>query len=82
MMPDWVKFEVSDDGNNFTIIDTIKNDIPVYNQESVIKEFTTQFTSRKTRYIRVTAKVLDALPKGHPGEGQPAWLFADEIVVN
>jgi hexosaminidase len=34
------------------------------------------------RFIRVTAKVLDALPDGHSGRGTPAWLFADEIIVN
>ena len=27
-------------------------------------------------------KNIGVFPKGHGGEGQPAWLFADEIVVN
>ncbi len=81
MMPQWVKFEISDDGKNFTEVQTVKNDIP-QDEMTAIKEFTANFSARNARYIRVTAKALDGLPKGHPGEGQPAWIFADEIVVN
>lgn len=82
MMPRWVKFEISDDGKNFTEVQTIPNDISENEQASTIKDFTANFSERKTRFIRVTAKALDALPKGHPGEGKPAWIFADEIIVN
>jgi len=82
MMPRWVKFEISDDGKNFTEVQTIPNDISENEQASTIKDFTVNFSERKTRFIRVTAKALDALPKGHPGEGKPAWIFADEIIVN
>lgn len=81
MMPQWVKFEISDDGKNFTEVQTVNNDIP-QDEMTAIKEFTANFSARNARYIRVTAKALDGLPKGHPGEGQPAWIFADEIVVN
>ncbi len=80
MMPQWVKFEVSDDGNNFREIKTVNDDVPL-NELSAIKDFIADFPEQKVRYIRVTAKALVGLPKGHPGEGQPAWIFADEIVV-
>ncbi len=33
------------------------------------------------RYIRVMAKNRGVCPEGHPGEGQPAWLFIDEIIL-
>lgn len=80
-MPQWVKFETSVDGKNFTEIKTVANTISVNEQASVIKDFVAQFPQQKTRFIRVTAKVLDGCPKGHPGEGKPAWIFADEIIV-
>ena len=82
MMPQWVKFEVSNDGQNFTEIKTVQNDVSVNQQATTIKDFVAGFAERKARFIRATAKVLDALPKGHSGEGKPAWIFADEIVVN
>jgi hexosaminidase len=82
MMPQWVSFEVSEDGDQFTEVAKLLNDVSLQNQAFVIKDFTASFPERKARFIRVTAKKLDALPKGHPGEGQPAWIFADEIIVN
>jgi hexosaminidase len=47
----------------------------------VINNFTATFPSLKARFVRVTAKVLNQLPKGHSGEGKPAWIFADEFIV-
>jgi hexosaminidase len=82
MMPQWVSFEVSEDGDQFTEVAKLLNDVSLQDQASVIKDFTASFPELKARFIRVTAKKLDALPKGHPGEGQPAWIFADEIIVN
>jgi hexosaminidase len=82
MMPQWVSFEVSEDGDQFTEVAKLLNDVSLQNRVSVIKDFTASFPERTARFIRVTAKKLDTLPKGHPGEGQPAWIFADEIIVN
>jgi hexosaminidase len=82
MMPQWVSFEISVDGEQFTEVARLLNDVSLQNQASVIKDFTASFPERKARFVRVTAKKIDALPKGHPGQGQPAWIFADEIIVN
>lgn len=82
MLPQWVKFEVSDDGTTFREVATIPNTVSPTERNVVIKEFTAAFPAQMVRLVRVTAKVLDALPKGHAGEGKPAWIFADEIVVN
>jgi hexosaminidase len=81
MMPQWVKFEISDDAVHFQEVGTVQNDVPVNASAAIIKDFSIDFSPRSARYIRVSARVLDALPKGHPGAGSPAWLFADEIVV-
>ncbi len=82
MMPQWVKFETSVDGKKFAEVATVNNTVPLNEQASTIKDFTGDFSPQKTRFVRVTAKVLDALPKGHSGEGKPAWIFADEIIIN
>lgn len=34
-----------------------------------------------TRYLRLTAKSMGICPEGHPAAGQPAWTFADEIII-
>ncbi|HTF05670.1 MAG TPA: glycoside hydrolase family 92 protein, partial [Bacteroidia bacterium] len=33
------------------------------------------------RYVRVLATAQKVCPQGHPGEGKPAWIFADEITI-
>lgn len=81
MMPQWVKFEVSLDGTNYTEIKTINNPISQQEKKAVINNFTASFPSLKARFVRVTARVLNQLPKGHSGEGKPAWIFSDEFIV-
>jgi len=80
-LPQSVQFETSIDGENFIVAGKINNDVSVNEKSPLIKEFKIVFMKQNVRYVRVNAKVLDACPKGHSGEGQPAWLFADEIIV-
>jgi hexosaminidase len=81
MMPRWVKFELSDDGITFRDSKTINSPVSPEEKMTLIYDFKAVFAQKKARFVRVTAKVLEALPKGHSGEGKPAWLFADEIIV-
>jgi hexosaminidase len=80
-LPQSVTVETSADGKSFTSAGTVANTVSVNEQAGTIKNFTVPFPDRSIRFIRVTAKNPGQCPKGHPGEGQPAWLFADEIVV-
>jgi hexosaminidase len=80
-LPQYVKFEVSADGTNYREVVTVNNTVSVNEHSAVVKDFIAEFPEQKAKFIRVTAKILDACPKGHSGEGKPAWLFADEIVV-
>lgn len=82
----WVFFptelivEVSVDGKNFKKMGSAKNKIPVSNPERLTQDLVVK-KNTKAKYIRVTAKNLGECPKGHAGEGYPAWMFVDEIVV-
>jgi hexosaminidase len=78
-LPRSVKFETSNDGNRFAEIKTIDNTIS-FEEKKVMHDFAVDFSARKARYIRVTAK-NGVCPPGHPGAGKPAWIFADEIIV-
>lgn len=80
-MPTEVSFEVSVDGINFKQVGKEINNIPPTETQAIIKDFTARFNNTDARYIRVTAKVLPEAPKGHPGEGKPVWIFADEVMV-
>ena len=80
-LPQSVTYEISNDGKTFTDLGTVKNTISLDEKSAFVKDFTLNFPEQKTRYVRVTAKNIGVCPKGHPGEGKPAWLFADEIMV-
>ena len=81
-LPPSVSFEVSVDGVHFTSVQIISNPVSVNETNAVIHDFKTDFANQNVRFIRVSARNLGTCPRGHSGEGQPAWLFADEIIVN
>lgn len=81
-MPQWVRFEISADGKDFTEVAVVNNTVSVNEQAATLQDFKTEFKPRTARFIRVTAKNLGVCPSGHSGEGKPAWLFADEIIVH
>jgi hypothetical protein len=35
----------------------------------------------KAKYLRIVAENIGTCPPGHPGEGEKAWLFVDEIII-
>lgn len=79
-MPETVTFEVSMDGKTFETMKTVQN--PIGREVPVMQhDFTAEFAAREVRYVRVTARNT-LCPAGHPGAGKPAWIFADEIIVN
>lgn len=78
-LPGEVLFEGSTDGLQFTHLGTTQNKTD-RNTREIIKDFSVALDSKKLRYIRVTAK-NGRCPEGHSGAGQPAWLFADEIII-
>jgi len=79
-MPEEVQYFVSLDGKNFQSIGTVKNKVPEKESDVTTENFTLNF-SIKTRYIKVLAKNRGTCPDWHVGAGEPAWIFADEIVV-
>jgi alpha-L-fucosidase len=77
--PQKVEFSVSEDGKSYTTVFTKSFDIPEQEAEQLIP---VQFQKAcKARYIKVKAINYGKLPEWHPGKGEPAWLFADEIVA-
>lgn len=80
-LPQWVTFEVSADGVEFSLLEKIINETSIFEMERKVKRFFTSVPATNVRFVRVTAKSQGVCPPGHSGEGLPAWLFVDEIVV-
>jgi len=69
-MPDYVEVSTSIDGNQFTKVLTVKNDIPETERAPVMKKFEGKFTKTKARYVKVFAK-----------NKADKFMFTDEIVI-
>lgn len=80
-MPTAVTFEVSADGRHFTPVGTVPTDVPSDHWERVTRDFALDAGGVRARYVRVVAKNIGKCPPEHPGAGNPAFLFTDEILV-
>ncbi|MBZ0178059.1 MAG: family 20 glycosylhydrolase [Melioribacteraceae bacterium] len=80
-LPRYVEIYISVDGKNFDLLRRIENENSVNYGNIEIKNFTAEFDSIETRFIKIIAKNIGKNPKGHYAEGGKAWLFVDEIIV-
>ncbi len=82
-LPEKLTLFISDDGDSFEKLTVINHHIPRQSEAPLIHSFS--FYSDKpleVRCIRIQAKNMGQCPAWHPGTGQPAWIFADEIVIH
>ena len=82
--PENVSYYYSVDNKSFIKIGTVKNDQPLLKTSKVndIKYFGINFSNIKARYIKVVGKNMKQPPYWHHAAGTPAWIFADEIIIN
>ncbi len=80
-LPKKVEFYTSVDGFNFIKAGEVLNDVNALSANKQLKEFTATFNPISAKYVKVVAQNLGKCPRGHIGEGKPAWLFIDEIIV-
>ncbi|MEP7039083.1 MAG: glycoside hydrolase domain-containing protein, partial [Acidobacteriota bacterium] len=80
-MPTHIEFEVSDDGENFRKVTDIKTDVAVEDMTSTIKNYIQEISPVNARFVRVKAFNLGKIPAWHPGAGNDAFIFVDEIFV-
>ncbi len=80
-MPLNVEFFLSDDGKTFKKAGLAENTVAENDWNTQTKDFTVNFKPQQTRFIKVIAKNRAVCPDWHKGAGNPAWVFADEVVI-
>lgn len=80
-LPEYVLFQTSVDGESFTDLARVDNNLKPREQSREIKEFSFSGETRQARYVRVLGKSIIECPEWHAGAGGKAWIFADEIIV-
>ncbi|MCZ4410619.1 GH92 family glycosyl hydrolase [Cryomorphaceae bacterium 1068] len=81
--PTLVTLEVSADGKTWESVKTVEIQSTAQSDEIAVKEIQVDFSERKIKRVRLTAKTVGPLPEWHIGyeyEGT-AWVFIDEISV-
>ena len=80
-MPTHIEFEVSQDGTNFTRIADIKTDIAAADMDSKTRDYVQMISPVRARYVRIHAYNLGKIPSWHPGAGDEAFIFVDEVII-
>ena len=81
-MPKRIEFETSTDGVNFTKAADITTDVAPEEMTEQIRNYSQNIKTIKARFVRVKATNLGKIPAWHPGAGDDAFIFVDEIFVN
>ena len=57
-------------------------DLPSGEEKASVTDAWVGLDGKSARFVRVLARNGGPLPAWHPGTGEKAWLFIDEIQVN
>ncbi|MFT6167084.1 MAG: putative alpha-1,2-mannosidase [Vicingaceae bacterium] len=80
--PKQVSVSISTDGKSFTKVKTIKNAFSDKEYGSFTQDFEFLFKRPlKAKYVKVEAENYGKIGEWHLGEGNDAWLFVDEILI-
>jgi predicted alpha-1,2-mannosidase len=80
-MPRDVVFELSSDGVNFVRVLSLTNDVSDKEYGAIVKDLAGTITPRTARYVKITAHNYGKIPAWHPGAGDDAFIFVDEIII-
>ncbi|TAJ13474.1 DUF229 domain-containing protein [Marinilabiliaceae bacterium JC017] len=80
-LPEKMEVAISGNGNNYQVVDGYEFIQKTTNKNEIVRPELT-FEKTKARFVKVIVKNIGQLPKGHNGEGEKAWMFIDEVVVD
>jgi len=77
--PSAIAVQTSLDGTTWTDVGNATHTVPVSDMTSQITTLAVNITSTRARHVRVRATTFGPLPSWHPGAGNPAFIFCDEV---
>jgi predicted alpha-1,2-mannosidase len=81
-MPREVVISVSADGESYREVATLRGDVADDAQGVHLRDLTADLEGIEARYVRVQAVNHGTIPGWHPGRGQRAFIFVDEILID
>jgi len=80
-LPKEREFYASNDGKSFSKIQSVKEEISVKPDSYHLFEVKNTFEPTETKFLKIIIKNIGICPDDHPGAGNKAWLFVDEIMI-
>ncbi|HYC28778.1 MAG TPA: FN3 associated domain-containing protein, partial [Chitinophagaceae bacterium] len=82
MPPALVEVWGGDDPKHLKLLGQLRPQQPGKVMPPVKKNFECRFMPASVSYVKIVAVPIVKLPSWHPGKGDKAWFFIDEIMVN
>lgn len=82
MPPQSVEVWGGENPKQLKLLNRITPEQPTMVKASYQKGFEVKFNLATIKYIKVIANPVSKLPAWHPGKGDKAWIFTDEIFIN
>ena len=79
-MPQQVRYYISQDGENYSLLGAVDNDTDPKYDGCVTKTFDINCNAQ-ARYVKMKAVNIKTVPSWHISAGEKAWLFIDEIFI-
>lgn len=64
------------------LLSSVKPEVTKKDAQQALMGIEAVFKSQRVGYLKIVVKNLKKLPDWHPGKGQPAWVFIDELLLN
>lgn len=64
------------------LLSTVNPESTLKNAERAMIKVEGKFKPQNISYLKIVVRNLKKLPDWHPGKGEPAWVFIDEILLN
>ena len=80
-MPAEVVVSVSRDGERYREVARLTSPVPDDEPGVIVRDVVADFGKTHARYVRVFARNYGPIPDWHPGHGDSAFIFVDEILV-
>ena len=81
-MPAEIVISVSEGGERFREIARLATDVPEREEGVVLRDMLADLpASPQARYVRFLARSRGTIPDWHPGRGDRAYIFIDELIV-
>lgn len=79
-LPKELEIQISEDGQNWFTIETLTHKLPIDQYGAIVHPLILK-KEIKTQHLRIIARNRGECPSWHLGNGNPSWIFADEIFI-